>query len=349
MGKKVVIPDSAMFTIEEYLIEREMSDLPVLLVEGDDDTIFFQLVRDELIEKFHEYDSLYSTTLSIIEIETPAIIKSPEGNVLGNRSKVEYICETADSIGFKGLLLGFVDREFREFDLVQHIHDRLNTHNKRGRVIWSRGHSVENYLFEYEILRDGLRKYGINSHYPIQDALNLFKVNFDEIISIACSMSLAARDLDLINVIESSIDCSVFVFNNDQLQFDLENWDNFLSTKKRLDESRRSSLVKALTSYFKIVNGSDIQTLRWVCHGHIGMSVIWSGFEACIIRICDIKNIPQSKRKTQKPSLRGRFIEFSSNWVKQQLNAPESFHDTPIQCFQVLGCGEINLPVDTTV
>jgi hypothetical protein len=349
MGKNAAIPDSAMFTVEEYLTEREMSDLPVLLVEGNDDSIFFQLIKDELIKNLDENESIYLMPLSSIEVDTPIIIKSPEDNVLGNRGKVEYICETADSIGFKGLLVGFVDREFREFDLAQHIHDRLKTHNKLGRVIWSRGHSLENYLFDWGILRDGLRDYGVNSHYSIQDVLEVFRINFDKIINIACAISLAARDVGLISVTESSLDPSIFTFNNDQLQFALEKWDGFLSTKMKLDESRRNSLVEALTYYLKIVNSSDAETLRWVCHGHIGMNFIWSAFEACIIRICDIKNIPQVERKNRKINHTDRFIKFSLKWIQQQLYEPDKFQNTPIQCFQILCFSKINLRADTTI
>jgi hypothetical protein len=34
MSRNLLIPDSAMFTIDEYLTEREMSNISMILVEG---------------------------------------------------------------------------------------------------------------------------------------------------------------------------------------------------------------------------------------------------------------------------------------------------------------------------
>lgn len=338
MSNNTVVPDSATFTVEEYLIEREMSDLPVLLVEGSDDSIFFQLIKDELIQMLGTDELERLEQLSCIEIDTAAMIKSPEDSVLGNREKVEYICQSADSIiEFTGLLLGFVDREFRAFNIDEYIQDQLTTHRTIGRLIWSRGHSVENYLFEFSILRDELRNLGISPSYSIQNSLKIFEPNFNKIINIACSISLAAKDNDLINLVESSLNSSAFEFTGDDIQFSLDKWSNILSSKKRLDDSRRQSLLESLNSYLVTTQECDIQTLRWLCHGHIGLSLIWSAFEACIIRNCEIESVPNGQRKIRRTDSTDRFIKFSSQWIKQQIKIPNSIHSMPFQCFQLLG------------
>ena len=339
MSNNTVTPDSAQFTVEEYLTEREMSYLPVLLVEGSDDNIFFQLIKDELIQMLGTDELEKLEQLSCIEIDTAAMIKSPEDSVLGNREKVEYICQSADSIiDFTGLLLGFVDREFRAFNIDEHIQDQLTTHRTIGRLIWSRGHSVENYLFEFSILRDELRNLGISTNYSVQNSLKIFEPNFNRIINIACSISLAARDNDLIKLVESSLDSSAFEFTGNDIQFSLDKWSNILSSKKRLDDSRRQSLLESLNSYLvTTTQGCDIQTLRWICHGHIGLSLIWSAFEACIIRTCETGNVPNGQRKIRRTDSTDRFIKFSSQWIKQQIRIPNCIHSMPFQCFQILG------------
>lgn len=320
MSNNTVVPDSAKFTVEEYLTEREMSYLPVLLVEGRDDSIFFQLIRDELIQMLGTDELERLEQLSCIEIDTAAMIKSPEDNVLGNRQKVEYICQSADSIDFTGSLLGFVDREFRAFNIDEYIQDHLPTHNKIGRLVWSRGHSVENYLFEFSILRNELRNLGISPNYSIQNSLQIFELNFNKIITIACSISLAAKDNDVIKLVESSLHSSVFEFIGDNIQFSLDKWSDVLSSKIRLDNSRRQSLLESLSSYLVTTQGCDIQTLRWLCHGHIGLSLILSAFEACIIRTCETESIPDGQRKIRRTVSTDRFIKFSSQWIKQQIN-----------------------------
>ena len=338
MSNNTVTPDSATYTVEEYLTEREMSDLPVLLVEGSDDSIFFQLIRDELIQMLGTDELERLEQLSCIEIDTAAMIKSPEDSVLGNREKVEYICQSADSIiDFTGLLLGFVDREFRAFNIDEHIQDHLPTHNTIGRLNWSRGHSIENYLFEFSILRDELRNLGISPNYSVQNSLKIFEPNFNRIINIACSISLAAKDNDLIKLVESSLDSSAFDFTGDDIQFSLDKWSTILSSKKRLDDSRRQSLLESLNSYLVTTQGCDIQTLRWLCHGHIGLSLIWSAFEACIIRTCETESVPNEQRKVRRTDSTDRFIKFSLQWIKQQMEIPNSIHSMPFQCFQILG------------
>jgi hypothetical protein len=338
MSSNTSIPDSAMLTVEEYLTEREMSDLPVLLVEGNDDSIFFQLIKDELIQKLDTDELERLKQLSCIEIDTAAMIKSPENSVLGNREKVEYICQRADSIiDFTGLLLGFVDREFRAFNIDEYIQDQLTTHRTIGRLVWSRGHSVENYLFEFSTLRNELRNLGISPNYSIQNSLQIFELNFNTIINIASSISLAAKDNDLIKLVESSFDSSAFEFIGNNIQFSPSKWSHVLSSKKRLDDSHRQSLLESLNSYLLTTQGCDTQTLRWLCHGHIGLSLICSAFEACINRTWETESIPNGQRKLRRIDSTDRFIKFSSQWIKQQMEIPNSIHSMPFQCFQILG------------
>jgi len=66
--------------------------------------------------------------------------------------------------------IGFVERELRYFDLEDCIHDLIGDHKAVNHLVWSRGHSIENYFFEqyfancYEI---------IQSHYILKNASTL--------------------------------------------------------------------------------------------------------------------------------------------------------------------------------
>jgi len=168
------IPESSTMTVEEYLTEREMSSIPVLLVEGDDDSIFFQLICDELKKDVQNYPQ-FEKILAHIEIETPIVITTPQ-KVAGNRREIEYICKKADEINFTGLLVGYVDREFREFYVtIDSVSDNCQFQNRISRILWSRGHSIENYFFDVNVLHDGLRDYGISPEYQVSEALELFE------------------------------------------------------------------------------------------------------------------------------------------------------------------------------
>ena len=336
MGRNSSVPDSAKFTIEEYLTERKMSSLPVLLVEGKDDSIFFQLIRDELLKLVDRSNVGQMKALSCIEIDTAEIIKSPQDNPIGNRSKVEYICKMADDLSLNQSLVGFVDREFREFNLSPYFEDCLKVQNNIGRVVWSRGHSVENHLFEFVILRDTLRDIGINSMYPIQDALDIFKMNFKSIIALSCATSLAAKDVALIKALEATMPPSCFTFNDCDIHMNMHEWNNFLCQNIRLDSLRSKKFLDQFIYYLEIANGADFETLRWLCHGHIGLNFISSAFEACMNKMLESQHysVEQKKRGVDKTD---RFIRFSTSWIQKQLRESHNFENTPIKCFQMLG------------
>ena len=142
----------------------------------------------------------------------------------------------------------------------------------------------------------------------------------------------------MIKLVESSsFNSSTFEFIGNNIQFSLSKWSHVLSSKIKLDNSRRQSLLESLNSYLVTTQGCDIQTLRWLCHGHIGLSLIWAAFEACIIRTCETESVPNEQRKIRRTNSTDLFIKFSSQWIKQQMEIPDSIHSMPFQCFQILG------------
>lgn len=75
------------------------------------------------------------------------------------RERVEYVCAKALNTPEARKLVGFVDREFREFEQGDTLRDLLDGHQTVGRVVWSRGHSIENYNLDGYILRQSLRNH----------------------------------------------------------------------------------------------------------------------------------------------------------------------------------------------
>lgn len=336
MNQSNIVPQSAQMTVEEYLTEREMSNLPVLLVEGSDDDIVFQLIRDELIKHSDEQSTELIDLLQKLEIDTPASISSPTGEKLGNRSKVEHICDMADREPFHGILVGFVDREFREFEVTDRIVDNLNCHNQVGRLIWSRGHSIENYLFDWSHLRDGLRDYSINSSFPFQKALELFENNFPLILNYASAISLAARETSHLDLVQRSFNRIMFSFDNDVLRFNHHNWNDSLDKNQRLDQGRRVSLINSFKEYLIVIECTSRPIPRWICHGHIGINFIWSAFQACIYNICEQRKIAVLNRLTQPVTTKEPPKGFIVSWIRNCLIHKEGDNDTPMLCFEML-------------
>jgi hypothetical protein len=131
--------DEGRFTPEEYLKYLEIDDLSRhILVEGRDDKRIFELLLRELCHTDEKSQILVDSAEAFVECH-------PE-----NRETVEDICNKITGEAYSDRLVAFVDREFREFDFPQLL-DRVDGHKISGQLVWSRGHSIENYFFDFDI------------------------------------------------------------------------------------------------------------------------------------------------------------------------------------------------------
>ncbi len=127
-------------TPEEYITEISFSKSRFLLVEGSEDEAFFTLIYNFLRSNKAQIPAEKLDLLKNIIIDTAEGIKGE----LGNRAKIEKICELVaqESSNVSNRVLGFVDREFREFEYNNELNDNIKTHKINNRLIWSRGHSI---------------------------------------------------------------------------------------------------------------------------------------------------------------------------------------------------------------
>src|SRR5437660_10174463 len=164
--------DHFAYTPAVYRTMVRMSKFKYILVEGRDDIIVFKYLIEEFLGK-----------RSDIRFHGAHQIRFDSG--IGNRERVENIVESLKGKKYAKRFVGFVDREFRGFDLDNEIKDVIGKHNVTDRLIWSRGHSLENYYFDFSSLRRPLRHFSMTPHFD--DALDLFEQNFEHIITLACS------------------------------------------------------------------------------------------------------------------------------------------------------------------
>jgi hypothetical protein len=312
-----------------------MSKLPVLLVEGDSDSIFFQIARDELLSSgLLGIDAV--TDLRRIQIETAALISSPSGDELGNREKVEYVCALAALAIDHRKLTGFVDREFRSFIRVAPALEDLNKRQaKVGHVWWSRGHSIENEFFDFAIMRVALRDLGVSVDYDVAAVLEIFAAHFDTALRIACALSLCGDSAGLLTWLHRTFSPEYIGFSDSELVYDLVGWAKQLERKHNLDGARASALVSDFKSRFELVQASDIEVVRWLCHGHIGEAFLWATFRAAILELCEQRGVPQTQCKVPSTSMRDRFVRYVSSWMVEVFRS--GFDGTPLECFRDLG------------
>ena len=106
-----------VLSCNEFVAAIQMSKLPHILLEGSNDKAFFMRMCEA---------AFGTAPQSLVTITTAEQIKA-EDSVVGNRDKVEKVCELVARRSFRNRFLGFVDREFRGFAFVQALRGCLKS------------------------------------------------------------------------------------------------------------------------------------------------------------------------------------------------------------------------------
>ena len=260
-----MVNDDDKYTPEEYFRLLVIDDMYHILVEGSDDQYVFELLIDgKFPGAIHQ---------SVVVDSAEFFIRAgPE-----NREIVENICTSVLTHPYSDRLVGFVDRQFRDFSLLPNLRDDINGHKVSGRVVWSRGHSIENYLFDFDILRNPLRVF---SPPGFSQALQAFEEVFEAMMRMACAISLAAKDIGRLNRIRSSINSDIIMIDNSQVNVDFDRWRQDLL--HRMQQEEIDELYGRLEFWHGKTQDADYNVIRWLCDGHIGFNFIWSVYSVCV-------------------------------------------------------------------
>ncbi len=306
------------YTPADYRNMLKMSSGKFLLVEGKDDKGFFRSLLYELSKEVDQVTSFDSIIINSAE----DLIKAD--NCLDNRQKVELICSSIQQTPLSNKHIGFVDREFREFDISGVVEDKLNGHNVINGVVWSRGHSIENYCFDFFILHSPLREHSDIDRFDL--ALELFKKIFDLTLRLACAFSLAAEELGKLQRVSGhinwrmiEIDLSEVKLKPNILRFELVN----KLSKGSITEEEYTLLIEIFYKWHKKIENVDLSCIRWLCHGHIGMNFIWASYGQCVYEVCKSLGFERPEAEVSKvleAKERSRFRTCVSSWIRRVLD-----------------------------
>ena len=330
------------YDLQSYRNYLRISAAKHLLVEGPGDKRVFKLLLDELL---HQASS--PNMRCNIMIDSADHLLGFGGNP-GNRDKVETVCETVSRTPYAKRLVGFVDRDFRHFGQAPYLHDAIGAHKVSDRLVWSRGHSIENYYFDFGTLRNPLRAFSV-THY-FSDALSLFEVVFEQAIRLACAASLAGHELGKLRVIKGSVDQGCFQLQSakgEALAMDLSSWKNSLVKRHCLSTEGAEELIERFQFWDVIVQQSNFCVVRWMCHGHIGLAFIWSAYSYCLLEACrregcDELEAQAEARRVLQASEGVRFNACAEIWVRRALGNHCCY---PVEVLELL---EVSAPSTTT-
>jgi hypothetical protein len=256
-----------VYTLEEYLsYVRDDPTSRHLLVEGSDDRRAFAALFSNLLQGDVRESISIDTADTLIEA-------GPE-----NREIIESICSMVVDREYAHRFAGFADREYRGFACEPELFDSIRGHGIFSRLIWSRGHSIENYFLETDILSDPLMMacpdgFGVISR--------LYQAALEPLICAACAIGLAAREVRRLKRVRPTIGPEIIVLEEHDLRIDVVAWRTILEHRGLRQEV--DLLLDRYTYWNAKARSSDIEVVRWLCDGHMAFRLIWAAYEKCLM------------------------------------------------------------------
>ncbi len=307
------------YRLSAYLARLLVTGRKVLLVEGQADKRAFKRLLEEFVGGNRE-------SMASVDIDTADMLEAPETPVMGNRQKIETLFQMVHACRLDHKLVGFVDREFRCFSLGRIVEDLVGQHVSEGNLVWSRGHSMENYCFDFETLRNPLRTFSVTEHFD--RALDEFELVFQSTMKLACAVSLAGLDVGFLVPVKSSISWKIIHIHSGEVQIDLEAWRTVLQRSTKLSASVVDELLTRFAYWSDTVQDSSPEVVRWVCHGHIGLSVLWNTYARCVYDATGYDGAETAKVLGATESV--RFNACIESWVQRALSNEVDFPDMVI-------------------
>lgn len=321
-------------TIEDFFAEIEISRDDFIIVEGDYDVKIFGEIRQNL-KQIYQNDYEKTSKLAKIAIEFPIL----SGAGKGQRAMVEKVCQEAQQASFQNQLVGFCDREFDEFDTAGNsIVDNRNGQLEANEIVFSRGHSIENYFLENEIFENTIRTL-VDFPESVFEALQSI---FPSIFKFATSLSLVfhrSEELSVkkaskrLNHLCSEYNFSCLSYDEEKFAFDAVKWfEQWGEYPELLDE-----FAKSYQSELELCSATDADTLVQCCHGKLGESFLWWATNALYFNSSDWLDIDTLEQLPKDFNLNKRYLHHIKSW-NQKVEVNEiNIQKTPYLCFRKLG------------
>ncbi|MBP0021119.1 MAG: DUF4435 domain-containing protein [Cyanobacteria bacterium SBLK] len=306
-----------------------------ILVEGKDD----KYLIERLWEDFKTYKNC-DRNIKIIVDSAENLIQGDESVSLPeNIEKVKFIANSINGKEYSDRFIGFVDRELNNFEWNYEEHaelrDRIESHQIIQRLILSRGHSIENYVFELPII-DEVLEYISTTAYANQ-AIKLFRQSFPMTLRIACSLGLAAAKAEALSRSRNTIDRNLIEIvssTEPQIVFKFDEWLEKL-VRRNITATQAQDLRKHYNIYNEKVANASFPLVRWICHGHISYDCLRALYEKCIVEICPIEQDRDKELSGISWIAKDKLLyNFINAWIKRSLQRQ---CDYPLAIFELLG------------
>jgi hypothetical protein len=299
-------------------------------VEGKDDKYLIERLYRDFVQGQDQYPKINKLWVDTAE---NLIAESSVSNY-GNRAKVIAIAQSVKGKTYQNNFVGFADREFDQFtwdwEQTPELVDNGPGHRVDDRLVFSRGHSIENYLFQTPVLSEVLK---ILSTTPYAaDAIETFETTFNSALSIACTLGLAAAKAQVLAKVNSTIDDQLFrQTSTTTVTFEFDRWIEKLLDRE-ISNVQAENLKLHYTRYQSLVAQASPPLIRWICHGHLGFDCLKAWYQKCLVQISHSNPDPNKKRSTIAWADRELFKVAVNLWVTKI--AQDQYPQVLFQCLR---------------
>lgn len=314
----------------EYKNLVKMSSGKHLLVEGKDDKRCFE----HLFDVFGISVTLARLNNSLIIDTAENLISFPDGEPIGNRDKVERIAAMINDQAYKNKFIGFVDREFRGYDFSdQNISDRIQTHFVDGRLIWSRGHSIENYCFNIDAIVGTLQDNTCAPYY--REAIECFAGIFNSVICLACAAGIVGFQMSMLKDMRGILGKDEIVIEDaHSLALNASACISKLSERTGMRCEEAEQVVCDINRYQASLDNVDFNLVRWACDGHLGRKLMWEAYRLCVHEVGKrFVGEPRAHKdacQVMKQDDASRFYSISRAWAERAVRGNLEYPDPVI-------------------
>lgn len=289
------------------MVRLEWTSRPTILVEGRDD-------KHALQQLLHQRWNIGYLQQLPVEIEVSETIQDPELVGLGSREKVETVARfVQEKHGTQSTLTAFEDREFRHF-ATSPVDDQFAKHFVEGIRFWTRGHSLENYVFERGILEEYIASNCFDERRA--EMLDGFGKSFESLILHAATLTALSCELGDFRTVTSVINRDSFYVRDGVVGLNYEYLLRHLELRPEY-KHHWGRLAEILERSRSAVDNSSISHLRWYCHGHLGLKVILIALEALAKNILSTKS---SQDVFLRTAIDVKFLQLVDIWARDSFD-----------------------------
>ncbi len=319
------------YTPQQYQSFLQNSNKKHILVEGKNDKYLIERLWGDFANKFGT-----SEIKDLVVVDSAESFIKADSRSGSNKEKVIEICQSVNNKSYANRFVGFVDRDLDKFDWdsekTETIKDNLQGHEIEGRMVRSRGHSIENYLFETACFCESLEL--ISTITYAGKAIKLFESVFESAIYSACIIGLAAAKSNLLKKIQLTISWELIELGRQKVIFLLEDWLQKLANERNLSPEEIQYLSANYEVYSNYVSKTSFSVIRWLCHGHTGYDFLRETYIKCAREVCppdrnynkEISNVNWIKKDRM-------FEQLTNFWVKTALDKSGEY---PREVFELL-------------